>query len=88
VGLLAEEYDPVDRRLLGNFPQALSHVALVNTACHLSSGAESGDGVVRVRGVISLAVRRASCRSDDRLRLVEVACDPRAPLALGQQVEL
>ena len=32
VGLLAEEYDPHARRLLGNFPQAFSHVGLVNTA--------------------------------------------------------
>ncbi|ALO06542.1 Glucoamylase [Streptomyces venezuelae] len=32
VGLLAEEWDPVARRQLGNTPQALSHVALVNTA--------------------------------------------------------
>ena len=36
VGLLAEEYDPVARRLLGNFPQAFSHVPLINTALHLS----------------------------------------------------
>jgi len=36
VGLLSEEYDPRTRRLLGNFPQALSHVALVNTALNLS----------------------------------------------------
>jgi len=36
VGLLAEEYDPVDRRLLGNVPQAFSHVPLVNTARNLS----------------------------------------------------
>ena len=35
VGLLAEEYDPVARRLLGNFPQAFSHVALVDTAHNL-----------------------------------------------------
>ena len=32
VGLLSEEYDPVLRRQLGNFPQAFSHVSLVNTA--------------------------------------------------------
>jgi GH15 family glucan-1,4-alpha-glucosidase len=32
VGLLAEEYDPRSRRMLGNFPQALTHMALVNTA--------------------------------------------------------
>jgi len=36
VGLLAEEYDPASGRLLGNFPQAFSHVALVNTALNLS----------------------------------------------------
>ncbi len=34
-GLLAEEFDPVAKRMLGNFPQALSHVALVNTALNL-----------------------------------------------------
>lgn len=32
LGLLAEEYDPQRRRQLGNFPQAFSHIALVNTA--------------------------------------------------------
>jgi len=37
VGLLAEEYDPRARRMLGNFPQAFSHTALVNTAHILSS---------------------------------------------------
>ena len=36
VGLLAEEYDPVAKRQLGNFPQAFSHVGLVNTAEILS----------------------------------------------------
>lgn len=36
VGLLAEEYDPRTRRLVGNFPQAFSHVGLVNTAYNLS----------------------------------------------------
>src|SRR5262249_35245863 len=36
VGLLAEEYDPRARRMLGNFPQAFSHVALANTALNLS----------------------------------------------------
>jgi GH15 family glucan-1,4-alpha-glucosidase len=35
VGLLAEEYDPRSRHQLGNFPQALSHVALINTARNL-----------------------------------------------------
>jgi len=36
VGLLSEEYDPVKKRMLGNFPQALSHIALVHTAFTLS----------------------------------------------------
>jgi GH15 family glucan-1,4-alpha-glucosidase len=34
-GLLAEEYDPASKRLLGNFPQAFTHVSLVNTARNL-----------------------------------------------------
>jgi len=37
VGLLAEEYDPVSGRMLGNFPQAFSHLGLVNTAWHLTT---------------------------------------------------
>ena len=36
VGLLSEEYDPVARRLLGNFPQAFTHVGLINTARNLT----------------------------------------------------
>ena len=36
VGLLAEQYDPAAQRMLGNFPQAFSHVGLVNTALNLS----------------------------------------------------
>jgi GH15 family glucan-1,4-alpha-glucosidase len=36
VGLLAEEYDPGAGRMLGNFPQAFSHIGLVNAARRLS----------------------------------------------------
>jgi GH15 family glucan-1,4-alpha-glucosidase len=36
VGLLSEEYDPVARRQLGNFPQAFSHLGLINTARNLT----------------------------------------------------
>jgi GH15 family glucan-1,4-alpha-glucosidase len=36
VGLLSEEYDSISKRLIGNFPQAFSHVALVNSAYNLT----------------------------------------------------
>jgi GH15 family glucan-1,4-alpha-glucosidase len=48
VGLLSEEYDPKADRLLGNFPQAFSHVALINTAANLSM-AEHGPSAERSR---------------------------------------
>ncbi len=37
VGLLSEEYDTRAERLVGNFPQALTHLALVNCAMELSN---------------------------------------------------
>jgi GH15 family glucan-1,4-alpha-glucosidase len=50
VGLLPEEYDPGERHMLGNFPQALSHMALINTAHllslpeeHVRQASERGD---------------------------------------------
>jgi GH15 family glucan-1,4-alpha-glucosidase len=49
VGLLSEEYDPSAGRLLGNFPQAFSHVSLVNTARNLSD-VEAGPARDRPRG--------------------------------------
>jgi GH15 family glucan-1,4-alpha-glucosidase len=36
LGLFGEEYDPRAKRMLGNFPQALTHMAVVNTARLLS----------------------------------------------------
>ena len=39
VGLLAEEYDPVSRRFLGNFPQAFSHIGLIDSAFNLTRAA-------------------------------------------------
>jgi GH15 family glucan-1,4-alpha-glucosidase len=47
VGLLSEEYDPRAQRQLGNFPQAFTHVALVNTANLLSGGRRQVPGVKR-----------------------------------------
>jgi GH15 family glucan-1,4-alpha-glucosidase len=36
LGLLAEEYDPASQQHLGNYPQAFSHVMLINTACNIA----------------------------------------------------
>ena len=44
LGLLSEEYDPESKRLVGNFPQAFSHVALVNTAFTLNPPESIGTG--------------------------------------------
>ena len=43
VGLLAEEYDSVTLRQTGNFPQALTHIALINTAQNLSAAREKSE---------------------------------------------
>jgi GH15 family glucan-1,4-alpha-glucosidase len=37
VGMLSEEYDPATKRLIGNFPQAFSHLGLIVSASHLSA---------------------------------------------------
>jgi GH15 family glucan-1,4-alpha-glucosidase len=52
VGLLAEEYDTRAQRLVGNFPQAFSHIALVNTAhnvAHTTKPCEQRSGSARLR---------------------------------------
>ena len=43
VGLLAEEYDPATGRMLGNFPQAFSHLGLVDSAFNLGAGIGPAD---------------------------------------------
>ena len=45
LGLLAEEYDPRAGRMLGNFPQAFSHVGLINTAINLARAEANLDAV-------------------------------------------
>jgi GH15 family glucan-1,4-alpha-glucosidase len=43
LGLFAEEYDPIGHRLLGNFPQAFTHVGLINTARNLTAALAARD---------------------------------------------
>jgi GH15 family glucan-1,4-alpha-glucosidase len=50
LGLLAEEYDPGAGRQLGNYPQAFTHVCLVNTARNLARGRSGGPGAARGGG--------------------------------------
>jgi GH15 family glucan-1,4-alpha-glucosidase len=44
LGLFSEEYDPVNKRLIGNFPQAFTHLAVVNTAMVLGHGVHLQSG--------------------------------------------
>jgi GH15 family glucan-1,4-alpha-glucosidase len=57
LGLFSEEYDPVAGRLVGNFPQAFSHVSFVNSACRLAGGepltAEHAHATARVRRLLT-----------------------------------
>ena len=64
LGLLSEEYDPAAKRLLGNFPQAFTHVGLVNSAYNLShhdrAGAPAHRPALAMAEVVRARQRRAS----------------------------
>lgn len=67
VGLLAEEYDPTLGRQVGNFPQAFSHVPLVNTARTLSTSGRQAGHISRQRPPLREAGRStATHHRDDR----------------------
>jgi len=63
VGLLSEEFDPRARRMLGNFPQALSHMALINTAHLLALPPEKTERSAAVHERLGTAARTASWMS-------------------------
>ena len=58
VGLPAEEFDPLTGRMLGNFPQAYSHVGLINCALNLSR--QTGPTEERAESTLSPAVDRSA----------------------------
>ena len=63
LGLLSEEYDSFAGRLVGNFPQAFSHLALVNSACNLSRINKPADQRgPTASGVRTRKPRRRKCR--------------------------
>ena len=59
VGLLSEEYDPANRRFVGNFPQAFSHLTLVGAANQLARAARQ-----RGRGARKETTRRSAWRHE------------------------
>jgi len=78
LGLLSEEYDPVAGRLVGNFPQAFSHVSLVNSAAKLAGHAKPTTDHV-VRGLARQAL--SSNRLGGTTRLLTRAAAMRAGVA-------
>lgn len=65
LGLFSEEWDPVRREPLGNFPQAFTHIALISTAHNLERAAQRRSHG-RIRGGAPGDVQRAGCRSGVR----------------------
>ena len=60
LGLLSEEYDVASQRLVGNFPQAFTHLALVDAALTLDESERAGHPVARVRAASRSASRDGS----------------------------
>jgi len=74
LGLLSEQYEPRTRRLVGNFPQAFSHLALVNTASNLSHYQKPAEQ--RSHSVVEGATHAAHCacrKSNSHIQMVKSA---------------
>ena len=83
VGLLSEEYDPSAAGMLGNFPQAFTHLAVVNTAMvlghgvHLQSGGSAG--AVRLAGLDRVQPRQPHRAQRHRVHAAVGAAVEHAP---------
>jgi GH15 family glucan-1,4-alpha-glucosidase len=96
LGLLSEEYDAVLQRQVGNFPQAFSHVSLVNTACRLSgqhgdmTGAKDGGhphATVAALGAPMVTLGRATRHPWRMWGAGRVVADERHPDGQGLHVQ-
>ena len=67
VGLLAEEYDPHGKRQVGNFPQAFSHIALINTALNLTRAANPTTQRAKDQPVVHEAANRKETAGESQL---------------------
>ena len=74
VGLLSEEYNVPGKHLAGNFPQALTHLALVNTALGLSGPSSQPRG--RLSGSRDLLQRYEAAMADDHYDVIVIGSGP------------